>query len=43
MDPGGADVEDFEQDCAVCCRPWHVHVRRDETGEASVTLLREDD
>ncbi|MHB1843561.1 MAG: CPXCG motif-containing cysteine-rich protein [Deltaproteobacteria bacterium] len=43
VDPGGADLQEFEQDCAVCCRPWRVRVERQEDGEALVTLGREDD
>lgn len=43
IDPGGPEVEDYQQDCAVCCRPWEVHVERGEDGEARVTLSREDD
>ena len=36
-EPGAVEAEedgDFVQDCAVCCRPWQVRVRR---GEASVS------
>ncbi len=43
VDPGGADAQDFEQDCTVCCRPWLVQVRRDEDGEPTIFLRREDD
>jgi len=43
IDPGGADEQTFEQDCAVCCRPWRVHVFRGEDGEETVTLEREDE
>jgi hypothetical protein len=28
LDPGGADEQTLVQDCAVCCRPWRVHVLR---------------
>jgi hypothetical protein len=43
VDPGGANEQSFEQDCAVCCRPWRVHVTRDEGGEETVTLERENE
>ena len=43
VDPGGADEQTFEQDCAVCCRPWRVHVSRNEDGKETVTLEREDE
>jgi hypothetical protein len=42
VDPGGPAEQEFVQDCAVCCRPWRVHVTRDED-EQTVTLQREDD
>jgi hypothetical protein len=43
VDPGGDENQEFEQDCAVCCRPWRVQVHREEDGTESVTLSREDD
>jgi hypothetical protein len=43
IDPGGADEQTFEQDCTVCCRPWRVHVVKDEDGQEIVTLAREDE
>ena len=43
IDPGGDDDQVFQQDCAVCCRPWQVHVHREEDGTETVTLAREDD
>lgn len=38
--PIGVDEEDeeFVQDCAVCCRPWRVRVRRRRDGSADVTV-----
>lgn len=30
------------QDCAVCCRPWDLEVRRDGDGRLSVALDRAD-
>jgi hypothetical protein len=32
----------FVQDCDVCCRPWQVHVSRDEGGELNVSVDRAD-
>ena len=43
LDPGGGEDETFSQDCTVCCRPWLVHVVRDEDGGETVTLRREDE
>jgi len=28
----------FVEDCAVCCRPWAVHVAVDDDGERSVEV-----
>jgi len=39
----GASEEDYVEDCPVCCRPWHVRVVRDEEGDVSVVLLRDDE
>ena len=30
----------LDQDCDVCCRPWAVHVSRDEEGRLSVWVER---
>lgn len=38
VDPGVSGV--LVQDCDVCCRPWRVHVGRDEEGRLSVTVTR---
>jgi hypothetical protein len=41
-DEVGATDEQYVEDCPVCCRPWQVHVFRDD-GEVSVSLAREGD
>ena len=43
VDAGGSRVQEFEQDCAVCCRPWRVRVERDEDGEETIALMRQDE
>ncbi len=40
LDPAGGADQDYVEDCEVCCRPWHVTVRYDETGAAAVHLER---
>ena len=40
VDEVGASDEEYVEDCPVCCRPWQVHVSR-EDGEVSVYLSRE--
>ena len=27
LDPGSGAMQDYVEDCQVCCRPWRVHVR----------------
>jgi hypothetical protein len=43
IDAGGAEEQSFEQNCAVCCRPWRVYVSRGDDGEETVRLEREDE
>ncbi|HZE96336.1 MAG TPA: CPXCG motif-containing cysteine-rich protein [Planctomycetota bacterium] len=34
----GEEDDDFVQDCAVCCRPWQVRIRRRRDGTAEVSV-----
>ncbi len=43
LDPGGGSVQDYVEDCPVCCSPWRVTVRWDAEGGAAVELKAEDD
>ncbi len=36
LDPGGGSLQEYVEDCAVCCRPWRVTVRYDAAGSAQV-------
>jgi hypothetical protein len=36
VDPGGGTVQDYVEDCQVCCQPWQVHVRWHRDGHADV-------
>ena len=41
----GLQMDDWGQltlDCQVCCRPWVMHVTRDEYGDPVVRVERED-
>jgi hypothetical protein len=38
VDSGGGSVQDYIEDCPVCCRPWRVHVRISRSGSADVYL-----
>ena len=36
LDPGGGGVQEYVEDCQVCCQPWRVFVSYQEDGSASV-------
>jgi len=38
LDPGGGAVQDYVEDCQVCCQPWRVRVRWRCGGHAEVRL-----
>lgn len=38
LDPAGGAVQEYVQDCEICCRPWNVHVAYDEEGVPDVWL-----
>ena len=38
VDPGGGAVQDYVEDCQVCCQPWQVHVRWHGDGHADVQV-----
>ena len=42
LDPGGGTVQEYVEDCQVCCRPWLVRVRYGADGSADVSLVSED-
>jgi hypothetical protein len=38
LDPGSGATQSYEEDCAVCCRPWTVRVRYRADGGADVSV-----
>ena len=38
LDPGSGAHQQYVEDCPVCCQPWRVEVRYDDTGAADVTV-----
>lgn len=38
IDPGSGAVQEYVEDCEVCCQPWRVSVAYDESGHAQVTV-----
>ena len=42
LDPGSGMVQDYVEDCQVCCRPWRVLVSYHSDGSATVNLEADD-
>lgn len=38
LDPGSGPVQEYVEDCAVCCQPWRVVVTYGEDGGADVSV-----
>jgi hypothetical protein len=38
LDAGGGDVQQYVEDCSVCCNPWDVVVWFHPNGSVEVTL-----
>ncbi len=43
LDPGSGPVQEYVEDCQVCCRPWTVRVAFDDEGNAEVGVEPEDE
>jgi len=43
LDPGSGNVQDYVEDCQVCCQPWRVSLFYDDAGHATVSLTALDD
>ena len=39
LDAGSGAVQEYEEDCQVCCRPWKVTVTYDDEGNAQVSAI----
>jgi Cysteine-rich CPXCG len=39
LDPGSGEVQEYVEDCQVCCKPWKVVVHYNGDGSASVTAI----
>jgi hypothetical protein len=42
LDPGSGSVQEYVEDCQVCCRPWRVIVQYLPDGTAEVSVEVED-
>lgn len=38
LDPYGGSVQEYTEDCEICCNPWQIRVRFDPDGSAAVTV-----
>jgi hypothetical protein len=43
LDPGGGALQEYVEDCPVCCQPWQLTVRYDEHGTAVVSAAALDE
>jgi hypothetical protein len=43
VDPGGGAVQQYTEDCDVCCQPLELTVRWDDDGTAHARAATEDD
>ena len=39
LDPGGGGVQDYVEDCQVCCQPWRVQVVYGADGSANIKVV----
>jgi hypothetical protein len=39
VDSGGGPLQEYVEDCEVCCRPWSVRVAFDSDGYATVSVV----
>lgn len=42
LDPGSGALQEYDEDCQVCCRPWRVTVRYHADGHADVRVVEAD-
>src|SRR2546430_13987699 len=38
LDPGSGGIQDYVEDCEVCCQPWRVSVTYGDEGQARVAI-----
>jgi hypothetical protein len=41
LDPGSGSIQEYVEDCPVCCQPWLVKVHYQPDGTADVTVAPE--
>ena len=43
IDPTGGPVQEYVEDCEVCCQPWSLRVTLDQDGQSSVEVATLDE
>jgi uncharacterized Zn finger protein len=43
VDPAGGTLQEYVEDCEVCCQPWSVRVSVGGAGEPNVVVSRLED
>ncbi|HKJ01374.1 MAG TPA: CPXCG motif-containing cysteine-rich protein [Longimicrobiales bacterium] len=43
VDPTGGSVQEYVEDCEICCNPWNVRVLLDDDGNADVSVSTQDE
>lgn len=43
LDPGSGEMQDYVEDCEICCQPWRVEVAYHNDGVAQVTVTALDE
>jgi hypothetical protein len=43
VDPTGGAVQEYVEDCEICCNPWNVRVYLDDDGNADVSVTTQDE
>ena len=43
LDPGSGTLQEYVEDCQVCCQPWRVSVHYGEDGSAHVSATALDE
>jgi Cysteine-rich CPXCG len=43
IDAGGGPLQEYVEDCEICCQPWSVRVALDPSGQPNVSITTLDD
>jgi len=43
VDPSGGPIQEYVEDCEVCCQPWSVRLTMDRNGHPTVEVTTRDE